>query len=60
MANRQSSKREAKRELLLSGGDNQRGAKAAFAPNTGRSSAADRPLRSKTKAASRRKTGGGR
>lgn len=59
MANRQSSKREAKRELVLSGGNNQRGTKAAFATNTGRSSAADRPLRSKTKAANRSRKGGG-
>jgi hypothetical protein len=60
MANRQSSRREAKRELVLSGGNDQRGAKAAFRTNTGRASAADRPLRSKTKAANRRKIGGGR
>jgi hypothetical protein len=59
MTNRQSSTREAKRALLLSGGDNQQSAKAAFAPNTRRSSAADRPLRSKTKAANRRKSGEG-
>jgi hypothetical protein len=57
MANRDS-KRESKREAVLGGGNNQRSAKQAFGPNVGRSSAADRPMRSKTKAASRRKTGG--
>ena len=58
MAKRETSKREGKRAALLGGGDNQRSAKAALSANVGRSSAADRPTRSKTKAANRRKTGG--
>jgi hypothetical protein len=57
MANRKSTKREAKREELLGGGNNQRSAKDAFGANVGRSSAADRPPRSKTKAANRRPGG---
>jgi hypothetical protein len=54
MAKRNSTKREAKREELLGGGNNRRSAKAALGANVGRSSAADQPPRSKTKAASRR------
>jgi len=50
---RPSSKRAAKREMLLAGGPNQQSAKAAFGTNTRRASAADRPARAKTNAADR-------
>jgi hypothetical protein len=55
---RESSSREAKRELMLTGGENRGSAKAAFSSNSRRSSAADRPPRSKTKAANRHGKGG--
>jgi hypothetical protein len=50
---RQSAKRQAKRQMLLGGGNNQDSAKAAFGTNTRRSAAADRPTRAKTNAADR-------
>jgi hypothetical protein len=50
---RQSSKREGKREMLLSGGNHQQSTKSAFGANVKRSSAADRPARAKTNAADR-------
>jgi hypothetical protein len=49
----QTSKRQAKRAMILAGGENQPSAKAAFGTNTRRSSAADRPSRAKTNAADR-------
>jgi hypothetical protein len=57
---RQSSKRAAKRDMILAGGDRQPSAKAAFAVNTNRSSAADRPRRVKTKSADRARKRGER
>jgi hypothetical protein len=60
MPKRKSAKRQAKRALLLEGGEHQASAKSAFAVNVGRSAAAARPLRSKTKAANRGKRGQGR
>jgi hypothetical protein len=59
MAKNGSSKREAKRELMLRGSKDKhggRGAKDVHGINTRRTSAADRPKRSLTKNA-RRKTG---
>ena len=50
---RQTSKRAAKRGMILAGGERQPSTKAAFAANTKRSAAADRPRRAKTKAADR-------
>ncbi len=50
---RSPSTREAKRELLLRGGNDQQSTKTAFGANTRRTSAADRPSRAKTKASDR-------
>jgi hypothetical protein len=54
------SKRRAKREMILASGNDRPSARAAFAPNTKRSSAADRPPRAKTKAADRSRKRGER
>jgi hypothetical protein len=49
-------KRQAKRAAILQGSKRSRSTKRAFGVNTTRTSAADRPKRSATKAASRRRT----
>ena len=47
------SKRQAKREMILGSGNDRPTARAAFAANTKRSAAADKPPRAKTKNADR-------
>jgi hypothetical protein len=55
-----SSKRQPKREMILASGNDRPSANAAFAPNTKRSSAADKPPRAKTKNADRSRKRGER